>query len=213
MNLRTSTLMSMKKIITVVIVLFAGALGIILFNKYRIVVPPVDITRSEIGWSAKSVSDTHVGKIQLKEAEVKLQGNQVVSIRVVANMKSITVEDITDPEHNQDFVRHITTEDFFEVDKFPDATFASTEVKAAGAGEWEIRGDLTIKGITKPVSFTATPATDGGALQATLPVDRTTFGIIYGARGQRGSEKDWFIHDEFTITVNLRYSGLSLQQD
>lgn len=195
----------MKSILITAGVLAAGAMGLFLFNSYRVVAPPVDITRSEIGWSAKSVSDTHYGKIQLKQAEVKLQGAQVVSIQVTANMATISVADITDPGHNQDFVRHVTTEDFFEVEKFPEANFISTEVKATEDGQWQIRGDLTIKGVTKPVSFVAKAVPGGGALQATLPIDRTAYGIIYGSSGQRGSEKDWFIYDEFLITVNLRY--------
>jgi polyisoprenoid-binding protein YceI len=126
---------------------------------------------------------------------------------VVADMRSISVEDITDPEGNREFVDHIANADFFEVDKYPTARFVSTSVERAAVGTYAVTGDLTIKAVTRPVSFTATPAPDGGSLQATLAIDRTAYGIVYGSRGQVGSEKDWFIHDEFTITVNLLYSS------
>jgi polyisoprenoid-binding protein YceI len=194
-----------KKVILLIAVAIAAATAWILFNKYRVVLPPVDVSQSEIGWSAKSVSGSHNGKIQLAKADVQLQNGQVIAVNVVADMKTISVDDITDPQHNQDFIQHITTEDFFEVEKFPTATFQSTEVKPGASGTWAIAGKLMIKGVTRDVSFTASSAADGTALQATLPIDRTTFGIVYGAQGQRGSEKDWFIHDEFLMTVNLRY--------
>lgn len=197
----------MKRTLLIALALVATAAGWFLFNKYRVVMPPVDVGRSEIGWVGKSIDDAHRGKIQLDTAVVEVQGGVVRAIMVVADMRSISVEDITDPEGNREFVDHIANADFFEVDKYPSARFVSTRVERAADGTYAVTGDLTIKAVTRPVSFTATPTADGGSLQATLEIDRTEYGIIYGSRGQVGSEKDWFILDEFTITVNLLYSS------
>lgn len=49
------------------------------------------------------------------------------------------------------FDTHLRSADFFEADKYPDATFKSTRVEAAGEGSLKVTGDLTIKGITRPV--------------------------------------------------------------
>lgn len=195
----------MKKLMIAVLALIAAATGWFLYNKYRVVMPPVDVDRSEIGWVGKSIDDAHRGRIQLDSAVVELQDGAVRAIRVVADMRSISVEDITDPEGNRDLVEHIANADFFEVDKYPKARFVSTTVARAADGTYAVTGDLTIKAVTRPISFTATPSADGGSLQATLAIDRTAYGIVYGSRGQVGSEKDWFIHDAFTITVNLLY--------
>ena len=197
----------MKKFVFVVVLLIAAGAGWFLYNKYRIVLPPVNVDRSEIGWVGKSIDDAHRGKIQLDSARVEVQDGSVRSIMVVADMRSISVEDITDPEGNREFVDHIANADFFEVDKYPTARFVSTSVERAADGTYAVIGDLMIKAVTRPVSFIARPAADGGSLQATLAIDRTAYGIVYGSRGQVGSEKDWFIHDEFTITVNLLYSS------
>lgn len=197
----------MKRTLLVALALVATAAGWFLFNKYRVVMPPVDVGRSEIGWVGKSIDDAHRGKIQLDSARVEVQDGSVRSIMVVADMRSISVEDITDPEDAGHFVDHIANADFFEVDKFPTARFVSTKVERAADGTYAVTGDLTIKAVTRPVSFTAKSAADGGSLQATLAIDRTAYGIVYGSQGQVGSEKDWFIHDEFTITVNLLYGG------
>lgn len=195
----------MKKLMVAALALIAAAAGWFLYNKYRVVMPPVDMDRSEIGWVGKSIDDAHRGKIQLDSAVVEVQDGTVRAIRVVADMRSISVEDITDPEGNREFVEHIANADFFEVGKYPKARFVSTTVVRAADGTYAVTGDLTIKAVTRPVSFTATPSADGGSLQATLAIDRTAYGIVYGSRGQAGSEKDWFIHDAFTITVNLLY--------
>ena len=197
----------MKKFVFVVVLLIASGAGWFLYNKYRIVLPPVNVDRSEIGWVGKSIDDAHRGKIQLDSARVEVQDGSVRSIMVVADMRSISVEDITDPEGNREFVDHIANADFFEVDKYPTARFVSTSVERAADGTYAVTGDLTIKAVTRPVSFTATPSADGGSLQATLEIDRTAYGIVYGAQGQVGSEKDWFIHDAFAITVNLLYGS------
>lgn len=57
--------------------------------------------------------------------------------------------------------KHFLSADFFDADKFPKATFKSTNVEQSGENQLEVTGDLTIKDITKPV---------------TLTVDVTTFG-------------------------------------
>ena len=197
----------MKKLMIAALALIAAATGWFLYNKYRVVMPPVDVARSEIGWVGKSIDDAHRGKIQLDSAVVQMQDGTVRSILVVADMRSISVEDITDPEGQREFVDHIANADFFEVDKYAKARFVSTNVERVADGSYAVTGDLTIKGVTRPVSFTAKPSADGGSLQATLEIDRTAYGIVYGAQGQVGSEKDWFIHDAFAITVNLLYGS------
>lgn len=58
--------------------------------------------------------------------------------------------------HVAKFDEHLRSADFFDAEKFPQATFKSTAVEAAGEGKLKITGDLTIKGITKAVVLDAT---------------------------------------------------------
>lgn len=53
------------------------------------------------------------------------------------------------------FDDHLRNEELFDVANFPEATFKSTKVEAAGEGKLSITGDLTIKGVTKPVVLAA----------------------------------------------------------
>jgi polyisoprenoid-binding protein YceI len=52
--------------------------------------------------------------------------------------------------------KHIASKDFLDVGKFADAKFVSTAVKSTGEKTADVTGDLTLHGVTKPVTFKAT---------------------------------------------------------
>ena len=197
--------MRRNKILLLFVVVIAATAGWFLYNRYRVVVPAVDINNSEVGWSGKSVSDVHMGKIQLSKAEVKFQGGELIGGMFEADMKSITVTDITDTADNRYFIEHIGNEDFFEVNKYPTAGFVITNVKALGEGAYEVTGTMKIKDKENPVTFTAKSedTEKGRRIAAVVNIDRTLYGIEYGAEGKRGSEKDWFILNEIVLNINI----------
>ena len=76
--------------------------------------------------------------------------------------------------------------DFFDAEKFPDITFKSTSVKAAGKGKLKVTGDLTIKGTTKPVVLNVTinkiavqpmAKREAAGFSATATIKRSDFGV------------------------------------
>ncbi len=88
--------------------------------------------------------------------------------------------------HVPDFDDHLRSDDFFDAAKFPTVTFKSTSVKAAGKGKLTVIGDLTIKGITKPVTLNVTINKIGeqpmakraaAGFNASAMVKRTDFGL------------------------------------
>ena len=54
--------------------------------------------------------------------------------------------------HSEDRDNHLRSEDFFDVEKYPTITFQSTDIQKDG-DDYEVTGDWTIKGVTKPVTF------------------------------------------------------------
>lgn len=96
-----------------------------------------------------------------------------------------TVESIDTGVEGRD--RHLRTADFFDVAKFPDMTFQSTRVERKGKNLL-LHGNLTLKGITKPVTlpFTLTGAIKDGrgntriGISAQTKIDRRDFGITWG---------------------------------
>ena len=177
----------------------------IVYNKYRVVVPAVDINKSEVGWVGKSISDAHSGKLKLSKAEIQFKNDKLVGGMFEADMSSITCTDISDTTDNRHFIEHIANEDFFEVNKFPTASFTITDVKDLGDDSYEVTGRMKIKDKENPLTFTArvTPAEAGRRVSALITIDRTLYGIEYGAKDKPGSDKDWFILNEFTLNVNI----------
>ncbi|MFD1819131.1 YceI-like domain-containing protein [Pseudarcicella hirudinis] len=160
----------------------------------------VDTKGSKIHWLAKKVTGQHEGNINIANGSLTVDGGKVTGGNFTIDMKSIVCTDITDAGYNQKFISHITTGDFFEVEKFPTAAFKITKV----VGE-TITGDLTIKGITKSVTFPAKISVKGTAATATasIPVDRTDFGVKYGSKKFFDQIGDKAIEDIFTLDVTL----------
>ena len=89
-----------------------------------------------------------------------------------------------------DFDTHLGSGDFFDVAKFPEATFRSTTVAANGGNKFTVTGDLTIKGISKPVTLDVTlngagphpmTKTPTVGFDATASVKRSDWGLAYAA--------------------------------
>jgi polyisoprenoid-binding protein YceI len=194
-----------RNILLIIVALVALLAARIIYNKYRVVLPAVDINQSEIGWSGKSISDTHVGKLKLSKAELQFKNDELIGGMFEADMNSITVTDITDTADNRHFVDHIANEDFFEVNKYPIATFTATSVKPLGDNKYEVAGQMKIKDKINPITFEATvsKAEKGKRVSAVVNIDRTLYGIEYGAKDKPGSDKDWFILNDFTLNVNI----------
>ncbi len=94
--------------------------------------------------------------------------------------------------------KHLKSPDFFDVDKFPTATFRSTEIKKEGAGH-TISGDLTLHGVTKRISFPATVSVTDSQVNANaeFSINRQDFGIAYPGM------KDDLIRDLVVIKLSL----------
>jgi len=86
---------------------------------------------------------------------------------------------------------HFKSADFFDVAKYPTVTFVSTSVTKSGAGSYSVTGDLTMHGITKPVTLALTVSAPfnhaGGVrrgIEATTSVNRKDFGINWEFPGE-----------------------------
>ena len=102
--------------------------------------------------------------------------------------------------------KHLRTADFFEVDKYPDMTFKSTKIEKKGK-DLILTGDLTMKGVTKSISFPFTVAgflksergTRMGATAETV-INRKDFGVNYGQTLPNGVPS---LSDNITVVLNI----------
>ena len=104
----------------------------------------------------------------------------------------IEVSSINTNDANRD--NHLRSADFFEVEKYPKATFTSTRIESRGERRFAVHGDLTLKGVSKPVIWEAEylgQATDAygnvkQAFEATTTVNREDWGLTWNAALEAG---------------------------
>ena len=163
----------------------------------------VNASKSDLTWNAKKVTGEHTGKIALKEGTITMNGAKLTGGSFVADLNSITCTDLTDKSYNDKLIGHLKSDDFFSVAKHPTAKFVVTKATAKSAGQYDVTGDLTIKGITKPVTFDIT--VNGNTATTTFNVDRTKYGIKYNSKSFFESIGDKAIYDEFELKVTLKF--------
>lgn len=161
----------------------------------------VNTDKSTVTWKAYKVTGSHTGTVTLKSGNLIFTNEALTGGQFEVNMTTINTTDLTgDSKNNLD--GHLKSEDFFSVANNPTATMVFTKVTPAGKNAYNVTGDLTIKGITKPVNFTV--SVYGSKATANLKVDRTAFDVKYGS-GIIGTAKDKLIYDEFDLVVDLEF--------
>lgn len=166
----------------------------------------IDIQKSVIEWTGKKVLGAHNGEIRLSSGAIATEGKVPVKGSFIIDMNSITNKDVTDAEYKTKLLGHLKSEDFFNVYKFPTAQFAATRISDAGNGNLSITGNLTIKGITNPISFTAAYTLTGNTLNAkaaNVKVDRTKYNMKFGSKSFFDSIGEKAIDDEFILNINI----------
>jgi len=165
----------------------------------------IDTKASKVHWTGKKVTGEHTGYLSVGKGTIMVENNNVVGAQVNIDMNSIVCTDIKDEGTNQKFVGHLRSDDFFSVAKHPNARFEITSMKPVSGGDYNVKGNLTIKGITNEVSFPAKATVSGGIVKAngTAKIDRTKWDIRYGSGKFFDGLGDKMIYDEFEITFDI----------
>ena len=150
---------------------------------------PIDTATSLIEWTGRNLANKHHGNLKLKSGSLDFAEGQLTGGRIVIDMTSIACTDIPDAGLAQVLVNHLKHEDFFLVDELPEAVLTLTKVEAIsgatpGIPNLEIAADLTLRGVTSDIEFTAAggiTAEGTFVAQANLDFDRTRWGAIYGS--------------------------------
>lgn len=153
------------------------------------VIYKVDTMNSRIEWKGykvlKSDQTTHFGEIKFESGDVTVKDGKLQSGKFVADITTLENIDLKDDQEMKAKLEgHLKSGDFFEVEKFPTASYEITKVTENAAGDYNtlLEGNLTIKGITKPVQFKANvTVTAGNVSIASEPTDinREDFGLKF----------------------------------
>lgn len=151
---------------------------------------------SEIRFVGSKVTGSHNGSFKKFSGRIEFTGQPETS-RVIITIETDSVETDT-----PDLTKHLKTPDFFDVAKYPQATFVSSAIKAGGekGASHTITGNLTMHGVTKSITFPATIAISPGAItvDSTFSINRKDFGINYAGAA------DNLIRDEVLLTLKVR---------
>jgi polyisoprenoid-binding protein YceI len=104
--------------------------------------------------------------------------------------------------HNEQRDKHLRSPDFFNTRQFPTITFKSTQVRRINANTVQVRGDLTMRGVTRPITANVTLTGKGKnpqgkdiiGFETTFTIRRSEFGIRYGLPG---------LGDEVQVTLSI----------
>jgi polyisoprenoid-binding protein YceI len=160
-------------------------------------------------------------------AEFKVKHMMISNVKgSFSNLSGVLIEDPVDPRQSSieasidvstlstgDAQRdgHLKSADFFDVEKFPTMTFKSTLVKKIGQHEHAVTGDLTLHGVTRPVTFAVEgPSAPGKdpwgntriGLLATTKINRKDFGLAWNAALETGGV---LVGEDVSITLDVQF--------
>jgi polyisoprenoid-binding protein YceI len=150
----------------------------------------IDPTHSEIGFSVRHAMVTTV-RGQFAEYDGKLQ---LDGANPAASTAEVTIKVVSIDTNQEQRDGHLRTGDFFDAESHPEITFTSTAAEQVDAETYRLTGDLTIKGIAKPVSidFTFNGAAkdlygnERVGFEGSTTINRTDWGLSYNAALETG---------------------------
>jgi polyisoprenoid-binding protein YceI len=163
----------------------------------------VNTSTSTINWVGKKVTGAHEGTINLKDGALVFKGKKLVGGTFVVDMTSMIVTDLKAGQGKEKLEGHLKADDFFGSDKFETATLVFKKLVTKAPNVYTVTGDLTIKGITKPVTFDL--ATTTNTATANVKIDRTKYDIKYGSGSFFDSLGDKAINDNFDLAIALKF--------
>ncbi|MGQ2984584.1 YceI family protein [Flavobacterium sp.] len=163
----------------------------------------IDTKTSKIVWVGEKLTGTHSGTIDFKEGVIIIRKGKLTGGSFTADMNSLQVTDLKAGEGKEKLEGHLKADDFFGTATHPTAKILFKTIKAKSADVYTVTADLTIKNITKPVTFDLTVGKNSAT--TTFKVDRTKYDIKYGSKSFVEGIGDKAIYDEFELTVNLKF--------
>ena len=140
----------------------------------------IDTKESVVTWRGYNLNglNSQTGYVYISKGGLLIENGELMGGIVEVDMNTIE-----DKKHGRDnkLVNHLKDPDFFEVEKFPFSTIAITSVTSINDENKKVTGNLTIKGITHPVTFPAQVEIKEGTVKANgkLVIDRTLWDVRY----------------------------------
>jgi polyisoprenoid-binding protein YceI len=150
---------------------------------------------SKVEFVAAKVTRSHNGAFKDFTGSLLLENSSPENSRVTIDIQMNSV--VTD---EPDLTKHLQTPDFFDVAKYPKATFTSTKIEPAGGSNYNVTGNLDLHGVKKSIKFpaTITVAPDSVSVSAEFSINRQDFKLVYPGKA------DDLIRDGVLIKLTIK---------
>ena len=142
----------------------------------------IDVGHTQLGFAVR-----HMAVSKVRGRFTDFEGTLHIAEDPTDSTVSVTIQSGSADTHDENRDNHLRTNDFFDVENHPTWTFTSTAIRPINATEWNVDGDLTIRGITKSVTLDTVLE---GVVQdpygnhrvgfsATTTIERDDFGVSF----------------------------------
>ena len=162
----------------------------------------LDPVHSSVDFEVSYLAGTFKGGFDEIGADLTVDADRA-TLEGTAKVASVDVKD-------ENFSAHLQSPDFFDAEQYPELRFTAEDIRLDGDGKVSVAGELTIKGVTQPVTVTGTvtaPMTDPYGnerigLNLTTKIDRTNFGVNWNNPLPNG---DPSLANDVTILAELQF--------
>jgi polyisoprenoid-binding protein YceI len=162
-----------------------------------------DGAHTEVGFTVRHLFSKVPGRFTAFEGTIQFDEQNLPASSVDFTIQATSIN-----TGNERRDGHLRSPDFFDVEKFPTLTFKSTKVSAFKGKKFTVVGDLTMHGVTKPVTLDCEflgagdlgPMGYKAGFDATTTVNRKDFGIVWNKTLDAGST---LLGDDVAITIHV----------
>lgn len=149
----------------------------------------IDVSHTHVGFSVR-----HMMVSKVKGRFSSFEGEITVGAEPALSSVEVTIDAASIDTRNEQRDAHLRSPDFLEVEKYPTLSFKSTELVPTANGRFDLAGDLTIHGVTRPVTLAVEQeglvldpwGNERIGFSATTEIDREDFGLTYNAALEAG---------------------------
>lgn len=162
----------------------------------------LDPVHSSVDFEVSYLAGTFKGGFDEIGADLTVDADRA-TLQGTAKVASVDVKD-------ENLSAHLQSPEFFDIEQYPELRFTAEDIRLDGDGKVSVAGELTIKGVTKPVAVTGTVTTpivdpygnERIGLNLTTKIDRTDFGVNWNNPLPNG---DPSLANDVTILAELQF--------
>lgn len=168
-------------------------------NAQEVAILTADVASSTISWKGYKTMGSHEGTIELQSGNLMMDGDAITG-SFITKMSTIKHAD-----GNAKLEKHLKSKDFFEIEVFTTSKFEITRTEKKDEKLY-VTGNLSIKDITKEITFPAAITKGDGMVtltSETFQINRVDYNIQYKSKNFLNNLKEKFIKDEFDLKVSI----------